>query len=89
MAIGIGIAIVLFVIAWIVGWIVVWVKGTKKQNTMMVVLGGLFSLGIIGLIIAIIQTNGWQNNNTNLELEKQKLELQKQQIEIEKQNKQK
>ncbi len=85
MGIGLIIVLLLLVFGWIAAWIVVWVKGSQKQNTLMVVLGGLFTLGIIGLIIAIIQSSSWQNQNMDIELQKQKLELERQKLELEKQ----
>ena len=83
--------IVFILIVWFSTWITVWVKGTKEKNTVMVILGGLFTLNLIGLIIAAIQINGWKDDNIfehfhsqKIEIEKQKMELEKQKMEFQK-----
>ncbi|TCG10437.1 hypothetical protein [Mycoplasma todarodis] len=78
---------IIFGLGWFAAWITVWVKGTQSQNNVMVILGGLFTLGFIGLVIALIQTSGWNNNNVNAELYAQKLELERQRKELEEQKK--
>ena len=85
---GFIVGILLVWVLWEACWITVWVKGLQSKTGAMVIFGSLFSLGIIGIIIGIVQTTSWNSTNNsianinasqeNLKLEREKFEFEKQ-----------
>lgn len=82
---------ILIVIFAVVGWfalfIWMWVKGVSDRNSTMTIIGALFSLGFIGLIIALVQVSGWNNEThyqSQFEIEKAKLALEREKLELDK-----
>lgn len=49
---------------WVLG-IVLWIMGSSKRNAAMTIIGGFFTLFIIGLIIALVQVNSWNNTQVH------------------------
>lgn len=56
------IGVLFFIIAWWSLFIWLWVKGTREKNAALTIIGGLFTLSIIGLIISVIQVTSWSSN---------------------------
>lgn len=81
--------LILFVLAvWEAVFIWMWVKGIREKNSTLTILGGFFALGFIGLIIALVQVSGWNNethHHHNIDIEKEKLALEREKLELEKQ----
>ena len=81
---------VLGAICWIGGWIFAWVRGSQTKNAALVFFGAFFTLFLLGLVIALIQTTNWRDDKAYnmqanfLEMQKQKLELEKLALEREK-----
>lgn len=80
--------VVLFVIAvWEALFIWLWIKGLREKNSTLTIIGGLFSLGFIGLIIALVQVSNWNtsvHHHSGLEIEREKLALEREKLELEK-----
>ncbi len=74
---------IIFVIGWYGGWIFAWVYGSQKRIHALVLLGGFFTLFILGLIIAWIQITNWRIAESNNDMQSKVLEMQKQKLELE------
>lgn len=80
--------ILAFMFIWEAIFIWMWVKGVRERNSTLTIIGGVFSLGIIGLVISLVQVSGWNNetyNHHNIDIEKDKLALEREKLELEKQ----